>query len=223
MYPQPGAPLAPGTLIQINGSGLATTDAAPADVPLLTALNGTSVLIGAYSVPLITLSEGALAAQMPVELAPNNQYPIIVSVNDTISMPDFITVAANTPGIQATAGYATAQHPDQSAITADAPAAPGEVVSIFLSGLGATDPAVPGGTQAPAIEPLARIKTPAIVTLGGNPMSVSYAGLAPGQVGMYRIDFTVPPDAAAGDLKLSVSQNGLNSNTALLTVGPGKS
>jgi hypothetical protein len=223
MYPQPGAPLAPGTLIQINGANLATSAATPADIPLPTAVNGTSVLIGAYSAPLRSLSDGTLGAQMPVELAANNQYPVVAIVNGAISTPDFVTAAANTPGIQAAAdGHATAQHADQSAVTAGAPAAPGEVVSIFLSGLGATDPAVASGAPGPAVEPLARITTPATVTLNGNPMAVAYAGLAPGQVGIYRIDFTVPLDTPAGDLPLSVSQNGLNSNTVLLTVGAGQ-
>jgi hypothetical protein len=76
-----------------------------------------------------------------------------------------------------------------------------------------------GGAAAPDVEPLARIVTPAAVTLGGNPVDVGFAGLAPGQVGLYRIDLTIPPDAGAGDLKLIVSQNGLSSNTVLLSVG----
>jgi uncharacterized protein (TIGR03437 family) len=48
---------------------------------------------------------------------------------------------------------------------------------------------------------------------------VGFAGLLAEQVGLYRIDLTVPPDAVAGDLKLAVTQNGLSSNMALLTVG----
>jgi len=220
LNPRPGAPLAPGTLIQIGGTSLATADATPSDMPLPTVVNGTSVLIGAYSAPLISLSDGTLTAQMPVPLAANSQYPVVVIVNNAISTPDTITVAANTPGIQATPdGYATAQHPDGTAVNTAAPAAPGEVISIFLSGLGATDPAVASGTLAPAIEPLARITTPAAVTLDGNPVDVGFAGLAAVQVGLYRIDLTVPLDAGAGDLKLAVTQNGLSSNTALLTVG----
>ena len=59
----------------------------------------------------------------------------------------------------------------------------------------------------------------AAVTLNGNPVDVGFAGLVAGQVGLYRIDLTVPPDAVAGDLKLVVGQNGLSSNTVLLTVG----
>jgi uncharacterized protein (TIGR03437 family) len=55
--------------------------------------------------------------------------------------------------------------------------------------------------------------------LNGNPMSTGYAGLQPGQVGLYRIDLTIPTGGAAGDQMLSVSQNGLNSNIVLLTVG----
>jgi uncharacterized protein (TIGR03437 family) len=223
LNPKPGAPLAPGTLIQIGGSGLATADATPSDMPLPTVVNGTSVLVGAYSAPLISLSDGTLAAQLPVQLAANSQYPVVVIVNNAISTPDIITVAANTPGIQATPdGYATAQHPDGSAVTLGAPAAPGEVVSIFLSGLGGTDPVVASGVQAPAFEPLARITTPAAVTLNGGPVDVGFAGMVGGQVGLYRIDLTVPPDAIAGDLTLAVTQNGLTSNTVMLTVGLGQ-
>jgi uncharacterized protein (TIGR03437 family) len=160
---------------------------------------------------------------LPVELAPNSQYPVVVSVNNTISAPDIITVAANTPGIQATAdGHIAAQHPDGSAVSASAPAAPGEVIGIFLSGLGATDPPVASGVQAPVTEPLARITTPVNVTLGGNSVDLGFAGQVGGQVGLYRIDLTVPPGASPGDLPLSVSQNGLTSNTLMLTVGPGQ-
>jgi uncharacterized protein (TIGR03437 family) len=220
LNPKPGAPLAPGTLIQINGSNLANSDATPTDARLPTTLNGTTVLIGPYSAPLVSLSDGTLAAQLPVELPANSQYPVVVSVNNAISAPDIVTVAPNTPGILATDdGHAVAQHPDGNPVTASAPATPGEVVSIFLSGLGATDRQVASGVPAPAIEPLARITTPTTVTLNGNPVDVGFAGLAPGQVGLYRIDLTVPPDASPGDLMLSVSQNGFTSNTVLLTVG----
>ena len=59
----------------------------------------------------------------------------------------------------------------------------------------------------------------AAVTLNGNPVDVGFAGLAAGQVGLDRIDLTVPADAVAGNLKLVVTQNGLSSNTVLLTVG----
>jgi adhesin/invasin len=56
--------------------------------------------------------------------------------------------------------------------------------------LGAVTPTVAEGTPAP----LSAIRTanPTTVTIGGLSAPVSFAGLAPGYVGLYQINVTVP-------------------------------
>jgi uncharacterized protein (TIGR03437 family) len=56
------------------------------------------------------------------------------------------------------------------------------------------------------------------VTLDGAPVTVSYAGLAPGWVGLYQIDFQVPASAQTGNLKLTITQNGVLANDSYLPV-----
>ena len=54
------------------------------------------------------------------------------------------------------------------------------------------------------------------VRLGGVPLAVTYAGLAPGQVGVYQINARAPARTAVGiEVPLTVTQGGM---TATVTV-----
>ena len=76
-----------------------------------------------------------------------------------------------------------------------------------------TSPFVDSGLAAPAI-PLPNTVIAAAVTLGGVPLNVLYAGLVPGEVGVYQVNALVPPGVPEGmDIPLVVSQAG--SSTAL--------
>jgi uncharacterized protein (TIGR03437 family) len=87
------------------------------------------------------------------------------------------------------------------------PAAPGDVLQIFVTGLGRAtpngDPAgrtLPLGAVAPADgNPLYRTLATPAVTIGAVPAEVLYSGLAPGFAGLYQINIRVPQAAPAGD------------------------
>jgi uncharacterized protein (TIGR03437 family) len=64
-------------------------------------------------------------------------------------------------------------------------------IVIYATGLGAVTPDVKSGDGAPS-NPLAHAVQEPEVTLGGMPLAVDYAGLAPGQVGVYQINLKVP-------------------------------
>jgi uncharacterized protein (TIGR03437 family) len=74
------------------------------------------------------------------------------------------------------------------------------------------------GEAAPP-SPLARVVTPATVTIGGQPGAVQFAGLTPGYAGLYQVNVQIPsgltPNAA---VSLVVSQDGVPSNTVTLAV-----
>jgi uncharacterized protein (TIGR03437 family) len=83
-----------------------------------------------------------------------------------------------------------------------------DTVVIYLTGLGATSPAVDDGMPAPTT-PLATATVVPSVSLGGKALGVYWAGLVPGYVGLYQINATVPFGAPQGlDIPLVIEQGG---------------
>jgi uncharacterized protein (TIGR03437 family) len=216
LNPVVGGPLAPGTISQVYGGGLAATTVSPGVLPLPTTFNGTFMLIGGFSAPLYYLSNGQLDVQIPSELAPNQQYATIVSANGALTLPDQIDVVPAVPGVVASSdGQIVAQHGlDYSLVNTGHPAKPGEYLIIYLAGMGATNPGVASG----AVSPLAPATLQPTVTVDGQTAAVIYAGLTPGSVGLYQINFQVPASAQTGDLNVVVTQNGMAANAAKLQV-----
>ena len=152
-----GAPLAPGMVAQVYGSSLATSTAEPGVIPLVKTFNGTRVLVGAFDAPFYYLSDGQLNVQLPTELAADKEYSIVVAANGAYTLPDSIFLAPATPGVVAFADKRlVAQHGDYTLITPESPGKPGEAITIYLVGMGATDP-----TVASAVPPQASPKTSA--------------------------------------------------------------
>jgi uncharacterized protein (TIGR03437 family) len=91
------------------------------------------------------------------------------------------------------------------------PAKPGDIISVFGTGFGLTDPAVPAGELAGGAAPLAgKVK----VLLAGwelNSEDVLYAGTAPGFAGLYQINFRIPAVGLQGDLLITVRVGSLTS------------
>jgi uncharacterized protein (TIGR03437 family) len=220
LNPVVGAPLAPGTIVEVFGSGLGPpVGVSPGVIPLVNTFDNTYVLIGPYQAPLYYLSSGQLDIQLPAELDATQQYPIVVSANNAITLPDTLSIVPATPGVAAFAnGGIIAQHTDYSLVTAASPAKPGEVIIIYLAGLGATNPSVASGMPAPSTPPLAEVTLPVTVTVDNQNAVVDFAGLTPGSAGLYQIDFQVPTSASTGNLNVVVMQNGLTSNTTTLSV-----
>ena len=221
LNPQIGGSLAPGTVASVYGSGLAAGPDAPGAVPLPVEYKGTSIIIGGVQTPLYFISAGQVNFELPVELAANAQYSIVGMVNGAITVPETVKVAAVAPGVAAFAdGRVIAQHVDYSLVDAAHPAHPGDYITIYLAGMGATDPSVPTGNPSPGTEPLGRVRNAPVVMLGERTAQVFFAGLTPGGIGLYQINFQVPADAPSGDLNLVVRQNGVASNVSTLPVRP---
>ncbi|HTM49978.1 MAG TPA: IPT/TIG domain-containing protein, partial [Bryobacteraceae bacterium] len=215
-----GDAVAPGTMSTLRGSGLASAPvAAPAAAPLPTNVNETRVLIGGVEAPLYFVSDDQVRAQIPVELTPNRQYQVLVSANGALTLPDTITLTDAQPGLQTgdTGTMAVAQHADGSPVDPSAPAARGEEISLFVVGMGLTDPPVPSGA-APADGALAKPLVQPSATIDGQPAEVVLATLMPGSVGLYQLRLRVPVEAGPGDLPVVVTQGSAQSNSGLLPV-----
>lgn len=100
-----------------------------------------------------------------------------------------------------------------------APAKPGEYVTVYGTGFGATDPAVAPGVLSSAA---ARVSGDMVVMLGGKQLpaeKILYAGVTPGSAGLYQINLLIPDDTPDGNLPLVVSIGGTKSPSgAYLTV-----
>jgi uncharacterized protein (TIGR03437 family) len=218
--PQVGAPLAPGTIVQIYGSGLAPTSTVASTIPLPKAMTGTSLIIGGITAPLYYVGPGQINAQIPFELDPNGQYQVIANANGSFTAPVTIQLAPVTPGFAAYSdGGLIAQHgADGSLINDGSPAQPGEYVVGYLAGLGDTTVPVNTGAAAPPYPGLAWAGVPPGLTLNGVSVPVQFAGLTPGLVGLYQLNFQIPLDQQDGPATLVVTQNGFASNSTTLPV-----
>ena len=214
----PAGALSPGLIAQVYGSDLAPKAASPNVLPLVDQFLGSYISIGGMQVPLYYVSDKQINIEIPTELQPG-QYTVIASVNGALSLSYLINLNPLQSGVAAQAGATIAQHTDLHATYVDAahPAKPNEVIVIYLAGMGATNPPVASGQPAPS--PPAVVVTQPVVTIGGEKAQVQFAGLTPGSVGLYQINFRVPPDARSGPQPLVVSQNGITSNTTTLMVG----
>jgi uncharacterized protein (TIGR03437 family) len=111
-------------------------------------------------------------------------------------------------------------------------AAPGSVVSLYGTGQGATNPAVPDGQSAPS-SPLAwallspgssaqSCSAPASVCVLFNDSvfgAVQYWGLAPGFVGLWQINVQIPASAPTGNaVPVKVTVGGVSSNTVTMAI-----
>ena len=101
-------------------------------------------------------------------------------------------------------GPAITHSSDFSLVTASKPAAKGEILSLFATGLGPVVPNVDPGKPFPA-SPLAVVNSPVEVTVNGKPTEVLGAVGYPGAADGYQVNFRVPPDTVRGPASIQVT------------------
>jgi len=114
-------------------------------------------------------------------------------------------IPAERPEITITAnGPAVTHSSDFTLVSASKPAAAGEVLSLFMTGLGPTKPGVDPGSPFPA-SPAAIVNSPVSVTVNGESAEVLGAVGYPGAVDGYQVNFRVPSDARKGTASVQVT------------------
>jgi uncharacterized protein (TIGR03437 family) len=93
---------------------------------------------------------------------------------------------------------------DFTLVSASKPAAGGEILSLFASGLGPTRPGLDPGQPFPS-NPLAVVNSPVEVTVNGKPAEVLAAVALPGQMDRYQVDFRMPSDLGKGPAIIQIS------------------
>ncbi|MBI2819819.1 MAG: hypothetical protein HYX73_07555, partial [Acidobacteria bacterium] len=221
----PNRPVSPGSIVSIYGSNLASAGpclggSCATSLPLPTSLGGVSVRIGGQNAPLFYAGPAQIYAQIPAELSGVTSADVVVTSRGVVSAPRAIQLDANQPGIFVAGGTQGAVlNQNSSTNSAFNPAARGSVLRIFATGLGPTNPPVTTGTPAPTSPPLAALVTPVTVTIGGVNAPVQFQALAPGYVGLYRVDVQVPSNVTPGSaVPLKFTQNGVESNQVTVAI-----
>ena len=204
-------PVAPGGLVSIYGDGMSPVNVATKQIPLPTALGESCLTINGNPLPLIFVSDKQINAQLPFALTGN--VTMILRTPGGVSDSFNFTVLPTAPGIfrQNVEGLPDAVPVILNArngllATGSNPLRRGDRITIYLTGMGRTEPAIQEGLPSPS-SPLARTQTEPKVTLGGSELTVDFAGLTPGQVGVNQINAMVPWDAPLGmEIPLTIAQ-----------------
>jgi uncharacterized protein (TIGR03437 family) len=206
----PVAAVAPGSIVSIFGASFATDVVVGPTAPLAQALGCTTVRIGDRMLPLFFVSPGQINVQMPDDVAPSDQR-VTVSCDGLPDVQAMVTVARNAPGLfQDANSNAAIVHEDGSAVTADAPAKRGELLTMYGTGFGPTDRTRPYGFPLPA-DPMYSIVDSLKVAIGDGSVDAEKAFGAAGKVGVDAVQFRIP-DGVTGRVLVKVSVGGSDSN-----------
>ncbi|MGP8245127.1 MAG: hypothetical protein ACLQVN_11490 [Bryobacteraceae bacterium] len=216
--------LAPGALISVYGTSMSPVNVATAQIPLPTALGQSCLSVNGTPVPLLFVSGTQVNAQLPYNVAGNSSVSIHTPGGISNNYNFTVGVAAPSVFMSGTAGPLTGlptvvRANNNQLVTPTNPVYYNDTLVIYLNGMGMTSPQVTAGSAAPS-SPLASAVIQPTVTLGGVNLSVSYAGLVPGEVGVYQINATVPYGVPQGlSVPLAINQGGVGSSVNVRVVG----
>jgi len=214
-------PVAPGSLATVFGSNFTGTglQASASVLPLPNSLGGVSLTVNNKPAPILYINSTQVNFQIPWETAPGPA-KIVLSVNGVVSNQSNFNVLATAPGIFSYGGgRAVVTNQDNSLNTSGNPAKVGSTITAYLTGSGAVSPPVADGAAAPS-DPLSKVTAAYSATIGSNSAEVSFAGLAPGFVGLLQMNIVVPTGLSQGNFPLVVTIGGETSNSATISVTP---
>jgi uncharacterized protein (TIGR03437 family) len=200
--------VAPGAFVSIYGTNLAgsTLSTTAPDYP--TTLGDVHVTVNGSAIAIQYISSGLLNVVWP-DVAPG-----ITKLTVVTSAGSFTTNVIVQPAVPSvfTLGGTTAAAVNAVTGIIVSPAAPlragVDVVSLFLTGLGATT----------RIDNLDYAQIQPAVTIGGQPCNLSYAGRVPGYPALDQINCSVPAGLSGAAVPVIVTSNGRTANTVTLNI-----
>lgn len=217
----PDAVVSPGSIASLFGTRLASGTAAATAKPLPLTLSGTQVLVNDVAAPLFFVSPGQINFQLPAEVSDSGASIAVVSGG--VRGPAIqIKTASETPGIFSTQTGALAQgavlNQDFSANSVDNPAAPGSVIQVFATGLGATTPPLTTGQAGATAPPFNTTVLTPTALINGATAPVHFSAVAPGFIGLYQVNVQVPASTPTGGATLQIQIGGRSSNIVTFAV-----
>jgi uncharacterized protein (TIGR03437 family) len=188
-----------GTNLAYATAAISTSDIRNGLLPTVLGDDETQVFVGGMAADLYYVSPTQINFLVPPNMLalPVEVYVVV----DSLRGPIFrLTLGQAAPGLfQLDAQNATATLPDGTQLTPASPAQPGDVVTLWATGLGATDPMAIYGELPTAAAPLATGVNLSILLDGTAvpPGAITYAGVAPGFSGLYQVNFKLPMSTGA--------------------------
>jgi uncharacterized protein (TIGR03437 family) len=215
--------LAPGSLVAVFGANLNPTNVATSQIPLPTAIGESCLTVNGSAIPMMFASPGQINAQLPLHI--DGRVPMTLYTPGGVSDDYYLNLTPAAPAIfhSGTAGPLTdipvvIKASNQQLVTPSNPVHSNDQIWIYATGLGATSPEVAAGAPAPSDPPALAVLVPD-VRLGDVPLAVSYAGLAPGQVGVFQISARAPAKAPTGtEVPLTIRQGGVTASVTVRVV-----
>ncbi len=211
----PQQSVAPGSIISIFGANLTNATATAPGGQLPQSLAGLTVSVGDRILPLLFASPQQINAQLPDDTGLGTQV-LTISPTGQANLHTSFTVTRNAPGLfpVAAAGGVTmpmAIHEDGTAVTADAPAIAGELLTVYGTGFGPTSQARPEGFPVPSSPPVQIVDT-VTVSAGTLAVAAENAFAVAGQFGIDAVQFRLD-GSVSGNLTFKVTVNGADSNS----------
>jgi uncharacterized protein (TIGR03437 family) len=214
--------LAPGEISALFGQGLAGGTATATSQPLPTTLAGTQVRVDGALAGLFFVSPTQINFQAPRATAATTSIPAVSSATATIevisngqliragafqiapAVPAVFTLnQSGTGSAAALDAFTNAREPFNAKQSNGQP----NIIAVFGTGLGAdatdVDGNVSGSVQA---------------TIDGNPVTVNYAGRAPGFTGLNQFNLVFPANITSGTHTLVISRSGIASRQVTIAV-----
>ncbi len=218
-----------GSWVTIKGANLSNTNpgriwtsAEILNGNLPTSLDNTSVTIDGQPAFVYYISPTQLNVQAPND-STLGSVNVVVTNNSQSSAPFTAQIQPVAPAFfqYANTSYAIAtRYPDNalianpSTVSSAVAAKPGDVLILWATGFGPTNPITSAGSEvvgAPAVATL-----PA-VTVGGVSATVIGAALSPGSAGLYQVAIQLPSNVPTGAVPIQASLNGVLSPAGVLT------
>jgi uncharacterized protein (TIGR03437 family) len=223
------SPVVPGSIGSLVGTNLAAEAVAAGTPPLPYTLGDVTVEFNGIPASLFYVSRTQINFQTPWELEGFERATLTVTNGTLRSAPVEVRVATAAPALFSIDGKGSGQGAiliagtgvvaaPEGAFPGSRPAARGDFLEIYSTGLGAVSRLQGDGQPKSPATPVSISRTPT-VTIGGVPASVLFSGLASGGVGVFQINVQTPTAAPSGDaVPVVVSLGGVTSNAVTIAV-----
>jgi uncharacterized protein (TIGR03437 family) len=155
------------------------------------------------------LSGNQINVQAPADSS-SGQVNVVVTTGNGVSTPASVNLQPVAPGLFMSGAYPAAQLSNYSAVTATNPAHAGNVVILYGTGFGSTNPGYSTGVAFSGAYQLINSVT---ARVGNLSAPVNFAGII--GAGLYQINVTIPAGTGTGNVPLVLSLNGLQTQSSV--------
>jgi minor extracellular serine protease Vpr len=222
--------IAPGSYAALYGTALSD----PGDVAISNTLRlplaidyvnvSFDVPSAGISVPghLTYAGPGQVNVQVPWELQGQTSALVKVTIDDSPSAPVTVPIQPFAPAFYGPPGMVAARDTSFIQISQSHPAVRGQYVQLYVTGLGpVTNQPASGEAASISGAPLCKTTNPVTVTIGpapGEAVTADFSGLAPGNAGLYQVNFLVPTDLQPGNQPMTITVGGVTSPASAMWV-----